>query len=77
MSPPVPFVETFIVKIPRDEPYVGPLDACETANPRGYVVRPGKGALSPTADRSVVVRVTAGDDAVGRARPTDHAERVV
>jgi L-alanine-DL-glutamate epimerase-like enolase superfamily enzyme len=58
-------VETFIVTIPRDEPYLGPLGSGETVNARGYVVRTGNGTLYPTVDRSIVVRVTADDGVVG------------
>ena len=32
-------VETFIVTLPRDTPYLGPLGPGETVNERGYIVR--------------------------------------
>jgi galactonate dehydratase len=51
-------VAAFVVEIPRDVPYLGPLRAGETVNRRGYVVRQGNRTLYPTADRSVVLRVT-------------------
>jgi galactonate dehydratase len=51
-------VETFIVTLPRDTPYLGPLAAGEQVNDRGYVVRKGNGTIYPTVDRSIVVRVT-------------------
>jgi len=58
-------VETFIVTIPRDTPYLGPLASGEYVNARGYVVRRGNGTIYPVVDRSIVVRVTAQDGIVG------------
>jgi L-alanine-DL-glutamate epimerase-like enolase superfamily enzyme len=58
-------IETFIVTVPRDTPYLGPLAAGERVNARGYVVRKGNGTIYPVADRSIVVRITTDDGAVG------------
>lgn len=58
-------IETFIVTVPRDTPYLGPLGPGEKVNSRGYVVRRGNGTIYPTSDRSIVVRITADDGAVG------------
>ncbi len=58
-------VETFLLTLPRDTPYLGPLAQGERINARGYVVRQGNGVIYPTVDRSVVVRVTTDDGAVG------------
>jgi L-alanine-DL-glutamate epimerase-like enolase superfamily enzyme len=58
-------VETFIVTIPRDRPYLGPLAPGEHVNSRGYVVRRGNGTIYPVVDRSIVVRVTTEDGKVG------------
>lgn len=58
-------VETFIATSPRDTPYLGPLGPGESVNSRGYIVRKGNGTIYPTVDRSVVVRVTTDDGAVG------------
>ncbi|MBB6091306.1 galactonate dehydratase [Povalibacter uvarum] len=58
-------IETFIVTLPRDTPYLGPLAAGEHINTRGYVVRRGNGTIYPTVDRSIVVRVTADDGTIG------------
>ncbi len=58
-------VETFIVTLPRDTPYLGPLAPDERVNARGYVVRRGNGTIYPLVDRSIVVRVTAEDGSVG------------
>jgi galactonate dehydratase len=58
-------VETFIVTIPRDTPYLGPLAPGESVNSRGYVVRKGNGTIYPTVDRSIVVKVTCDDGTIG------------
>jgi galactonate dehydratase len=58
-------IETFIVRIPRETPYLGPLRAGETVNRAGYIVRSGNRTLYPTEDRSVLVKVTAESGAVG------------
>ncbi len=66
-------VDTFIVTLPRDVPYLGPLADGEHVNARGYIVRKGNGTLYPTVDRSVVVRVRTNDGLEGWARPTAFA----
>lgn len=65
MSGRIASVETFIVTVPRDEPYLGPLAAGEDVNARGYVVRHGNGTIYPTVDRSIVVRVATEGGLVG------------
>jgi L-alanine-DL-glutamate epimerase-like enolase superfamily enzyme len=58
-------VETYVVTLDRDTPYLGPLGPGEFINERGYIVRKGNGTIYPTVDRSVVVRITTDDGAVG------------
>lgn len=58
-------IDTFIVTVPRDTPYLGPLAEGEHVNARGYIVRKGNGTIYPTVDRSIVVRVTTEDGSVG------------
>jgi L-alanine-DL-glutamate epimerase-like enolase superfamily enzyme len=58
-------IETFIVTIPRDTPYLGPLAPDERVNARGYVVRRGNGTIYPVVDRSIVVRITTDDGTIG------------
>lgn len=65
MSDRVSQVETFVVTVPRDTPYLGPLAPGESVNPRGYIVRKGNGTIYPTVDRSIVVRVTTESGLVG------------
>jgi D-galactarolactone cycloisomerase len=64
-APVIRAVETHIVTIPRDVPYLGPLAAGESINSRGYVVRKGNRTLYPTVDRSVIVQITLDDGRVG------------
>ena len=58
-------VETFIISIPRDVPYLGPLRQGESINAKGYVVRNGNRSIYPTSDMSVLVKVTAESGLVG------------
>lgn len=58
-------VETFIVSVARDTPYLGPLGPDERINQRGYVVRTGNRTIYPTVDRSVVVRILTDDGRMG------------
>ena len=58
-------VETIVIAIPRDVPYLGPLGEGEAVNERGYFVRRGNRTIYPVLDRSVLVRITASDGTVG------------
>ncbi len=58
-------VETFVVSLPRDTPYLGPLGSDERVDARGYVVRAGNRTIYPTTDMSVIVKATADDGTVG------------
>ncbi|TQV70549.1 mandelate racemase/muconate lactonizing enzyme family protein [Exilibacterium tricleocarpae] len=65
MIDPVATLETFIVTLERDTPYLGPLAAGESVNSRGYIVRRGNKTIYPTVDRSVVVKITTAGGRVG------------
>jgi L-alanine-DL-glutamate epimerase-like enolase superfamily enzyme len=58
-------VESFIVSLPRDTPYLGPLGPGEQVNERGYLVRQGNRAIYPSTDMSVLIKITADDGTVG------------
>ena len=58
-------VETFVVSLPRDVPYLGPLGPGERINERGYFIRRGNRSIYPATDMSVIVKVTATDGTVG------------
>ena len=65
MSDRVASVQSFVLTLPRDEPYLGPLRPGETVNAKGYFVHRGNRTVYPTFDRSVLVRVTSSDGAEG------------
>ena len=58
-------VETFIISLPREVPYLGPLGPGESVNEKGYFVRRGNRSIYPTTDMSVLVKVTASNGLVG------------
>src|SRR6266567_6880640 len=58
-------VETIVVAIPRDVPYLGPLGKGETINERGYFVRRGNRTIYSILDRSVLIKITASDGTIG------------
>ncbi len=58
-------VETFIISIPRDTPYLGPLGPGDYINDRGYIVRMRNRSIYPSTDMSVLVKVTAEDGTIG------------
>lgn len=65
MTDAIAHIETFVVTIPRDTPYLGPLRAGEEVNERGYFVRKSNRTIYPAEDRSVLVKVTTREGAVG------------
>ncbi|MGO4834734.1 mandelate racemase/muconate lactonizing enzyme family protein, partial [Rhizobiaceae sp. 2RAB30] len=58
-------VETFIISIPREVPYLGPLKAGEKINERGYLVRQGNRTIYPSTDMTLLVKVTGESGKVG------------
>ena len=58
-------IETFIITIDRDTPYLGPLAESEHINEKGYIVRQGNGTIYPTTDRSVLIKITLEDGTIG------------
>ncbi len=65
MADSVQRIECFVVSIPRATPYLGPLAEGERINAKGYVLRKGNRTLYPTQDRSILVKLTTADGAVG------------
>ena len=65
MSHRVAGIESFVLTLPRDDPYLGPLGTGETVNAKGYFVRRSNRTVYPTFDRSVLVRVTSAEGAEG------------
>lgn len=58
-------VECFIVRIPRDVPYLGPLREGEFINDKGYLIRKGNRSIYPASDQSVIVKITGESGEVG------------
>jgi L-alanine-DL-glutamate epimerase-like enolase superfamily enzyme len=58
-------VETFIISIPREVPYLGPLKQGEVINERGYLVRKGNRTIYPSTDMTLLVKVTGESGRVG------------
>ena len=65
IGPKIQSVESFIISIPRDVPYLGALGPGERVTERGYLIRQGNGTIYPTTDRSVLIKITADDGTVG------------
>jgi L-alanine-DL-glutamate epimerase-like enolase superfamily enzyme len=63
--PTIERVETFIISIPRQTPYMGPLGPGESINERGYLIRKGNKSIYPDSDTSVLVKITATDGTIG------------
>ncbi|MFL9883605.1 mandelate racemase/muconate lactonizing enzyme family protein [Paraburkholderia agricolaris] len=58
-------VETFIISIPREVPYLGGVGKDEQVNSRGYLIRKGNKTIYPTTDMSVLIKVTAENGTIG------------
>jgi L-alanine-DL-glutamate epimerase-like enolase superfamily enzyme len=58
-------VEVFPIALPRETPYLGPLEAGNRPNEKGYFVRPGNSSIYSIYDQSVLVKVTSSGGAVG------------
>jgi galactonate dehydratase len=58
-------VETFIISIPREVPYLGPLKDGEAINARGYLVRKGNRTIYPSTDMTLLIKVTGESGKVG------------
>lgn len=58
-------VEVFPLAIPRDTPYLGPLEGGVAPNEHGYFIRPGNATVYSVNDLSVLVRVTTADGVTG------------
>jgi 2-haloalkanoic acid dehalogenase type II len=58
-------VESFALKIPRDEPYLGPLEEGNIPNETGCFVRPRNKTIYSIYDHGVIVKVTTESGVVG------------
>ncbi len=58
-------IEVFPLQIPRDTPYLGPLEAGVTPSERGYFVRPGNQTIYSLHDHTLLVKLTTRAGIVG------------
>ena len=58
-------LECCIVSVPREVPYLGPLQPGERINAQGYFVRRGNRTVYPASDMSVIVKAVAADGTIG------------
>ncbi len=58
-------VESFVLTIPRDQPYLGDTKKGEEANEKGYFVRQGNKTVYATVDRTVLVRIKTDSGVTG------------
>ncbi|OHV77337.1 enolase [Rhizobium sp. LCM 4573] len=58
-------VETFIISIPREVPYLGPLKEGEAINERGYLIRKGNRTIYPSTDMTLLIKVTGESGKIG------------
>lgn len=65
MNATVTAIELFPIRLPRDEPYLGPLEEANRPNEKGYIVRPGNRTVYPVFDQTLLVRAAASDGTVG------------
>lgn len=65
MSDTIAKIDVFPVRIPRETPYLGPLEKGVAPNEKGYIVRTGNRSVYSIHDQSVLVRVTSSGGAVG------------
>jgi L-alanine-DL-glutamate epimerase-like enolase superfamily enzyme len=65
MSDHIARVEVFPLRIPRDVPYLGPLESNVKVNEKGCFVRPGNRTVYSVSDHSVLVKLTSASGATG------------
>jgi galactonate dehydratase len=58
-------IQLFPLRIPREIPYLGPLEEGVTVSPQGYFVRPGNQTVYSIHDHSLVVKLTTAAGVVG------------
>jgi L-alanine-DL-glutamate epimerase-like enolase superfamily enzyme len=58
-------IEAFPLQLPRDTPYLGPLEDNNIPNRQGYFIRPGNKTIYSIYDHSVLVKVTARSGTIG------------
>ena len=65
MSATISSIELYPLRIPREVPYLGPLEEENRPNLKGYIVRPGNRTVYPVHDQTLLVKAVASSGAVG------------
>lgn len=65
MSERIELVEVFPLQIPRETPYLGPLEPGVQPSERGYFIRPGNQTVYSIHDHSVLIKLTTEHGRVG------------
>jgi L-alanine-DL-glutamate epimerase-like enolase superfamily enzyme len=65
MIDPIAAVDVFPLQIPRETPYLGPLQTGMAVSERGYFIRPGNQTVYSIHDQSVLVKITTASGQVG------------
>lgn len=65
MSDRIRIVEVFPLQIPRDTPYLGPLEEGVVPSDRGYFIRPGNQTVYSIHDHTVLIKLTTESGVVG------------
>ena len=65
MSERITEVRAIPIRVPRDTPYLGQLEAGVNVSEKGYFVRPGNRSVYSIHDQSTLVRIECGSGAVG------------
>jgi len=65
MSDRITAIEVFPLQIPRDTPYLGPLEEGVTPSDRGYFIRPGNQTIYSIHDHSVLIKLTTERGVIG------------
>ena len=65
MTEKIASIEVFRLTIPRETPYLGPLENGVVPNEKGHFVRPGNQTVYSVADHCVLVKVTTESGATG------------
>ena len=65
MNATISSIQLHPLRIPRDVPYLGPLDEGNRPNAKGYIVRPGNRTVYPVHDQTLLVKAVASDGTIG------------
>ena len=65
MGDPIASLELFPLRIPRETPYLGPLEPGVRVSERGYFIRPGNQTVYSIHDHTVLVKITTEAGVVG------------